>query len=232
MLKHLFSFLLLSVITISSCFADTNTYRIKIGDFTRLKVFNNAIVVYRSNPDSVGYAVYTADKEMANAFIFSNNNKGVLRVEVATNHTDKKNLPVVTVYSRFIDNIESSSTECVFIESPMPCPTVKIKLIGNGKLIVNNISSTTTDIQLSTGNGTIVATGMTDKATIKTIGTGIIQADELEAKDVACSILGSGNIGCFPTENLIIKGIGSTKIYYKGEPKIKKSGGGTLIQIR
>lgn len=232
MLKHFITFVLLSVITVSSCFADTNTYRIKVGDFTRLKVFNNATVIYRSNPDSIGYAVYNAERDMADAFLFSNNSRGVLKVEVATEHTYDQNLPTIIVYSRFIDNIESSSSETVFIESPSPCPTIKIKLVGNGKLVVNNINSTTTEINLSTGNGTIVATGFTDNAKIKTVGTGIIQADKLEATDVNCSILGSGDIGCNPKESLSVKGIGSTKIYYKGEPKIKKSGGGHLIQIK
>ena len=230
--RYLIITFLLSIIYITSGFAETNTYRIKVGDFTHLKIVNNINVNYRCNPDSAGYAVFKTDDSFANAFIFSNNNKGVLKIETATEYAGKEDLPTVTVYSDYLNNIDSSSEKTVFIDTPTPCPIFKAKLIGNGKLIVNNLKTTTAEIQLSTGNGTIVANGNVDKAMIKTIGAGTIQADELKAKEVTCIILGTGSIGCHPIELLQTKGIGSTKIYYKGNPKIKKNGGGNIIQLK
>ena len=219
------------IISAISCFADTNTYRIKIGDFTHLKVVNNINVIYRCNPDSTGYAVYDADRTFANAYIFSNN-KGTLKIELATEHAGKEDLPTLTVYSDYLNSVESSSEKSVFIDTPSPCPLFKTKLIGNGKIIIDNLKANTAEIQLSTGNGTIVANGSVNTAKIKTIGTGTIQADELTAKEVICTILGTGSIGCHPTELLQSKGIGTTKIYYKGNPTIKKSGGGNIIQLK
>ena len=233
MTKILTSLLLLILITSVSgnIQAQTNTYRINVGDFTSLKVYDNATVIYKSNPDSVGYAVYEAEHKFANAFIFSNNGKGTLKVQVVTEDVNLDNLPVVYVYSTYLNEVESSSAAATFIDSPAPCPLVKARLIGNGKLIINNINATTTELHLATGNGTIVANGNCKKTKIKTVGTGVIQADELESKEVHCSILGTGTIGCNPTELLKVKGIGSTKIYYKGSPEIKKNGGGKLIPI-
>ena len=231
MLRNLATAILLSIITAISCFAEVNTYRIKIGDFTHLKVVNNINVVYRCNPDSAGYAVYDADRTFANAYIFSNN-KGTLKIELATEHSGKDSLPTLTVYSEYLNSIESSSEKTVLIDTPLPCPLFKTKLIGNGKIIIDNLKATTAEIQLSTGNGTIVTNGNVNTAKIKTIGTGTIQADELIAKEVICTILGTGSIGCYPTELLQTKGIGTTKIYYKGNPIIKKSGGGNIIQLK
>ena len=231
MFRNLATVILLSIISAISCFADTNTYSIKIGDFTHLKVVNDINVIYRCNPDSAGYAVYNADRTFANAYIFSNK-KSTLKIEIATEHAGEDSLPTLTVYSDYLNSIESSSEKIVFIDTPSPCPLFKTKLIGNGKIIIENLNATTTEIQLSTGNGTIVVNGSVNTAKIKTIGTGTIQADELTAKEVICTILGTGSIGCHPTDLLQTKGLGTTKIYYKGNPTIKKSGGGNIIQLK
>ena len=59
----------------------------------------------------------------------------------------------------------------------------------------------------------------------------MIQADGLEAQSVKCSVLGTGSIGCWAVDNLDVRGIGTTKIYYRGEPKVKKVGGARLLPI-
>lgn len=231
MTKQFITVLLTVIMSVAACFADSKTYTLSVGDFTCLKALNNANVIYRSNPDSIGYAVFEAEHRYAKAYIFSNNKAGTLKIEVAPEFANDDTLPTVYVYSQFINKIESSSTSTVFIDTPTPCPLLKAKLIGNGRLIINNITATTAEINLSTGNGTIVANGTCSHLKIKTIGTGVIQADELIATDVDCTILGTGSIGCNPRTSLNVKGIGSTKIYYKGQPQIKKSGGGTLIPM-
>ena len=231
MTKQFITVLLTVIMSVATCFADSKTYTLSVGDFTCLNTLNNANVIYRSNPDSIGYAVFEAEHRYAKAYIFNNNKAGTLKIEVAPEFADDDTLPTVYVYSQFINKIESSSTSTVFIDTPTPCPLLKAKLIGNGRLIINNITATTAEINLSTGNGTIVANGTCSHLKIKTIGTGVIQADELIATDVDCMILGTGSIGCNPRTSLNVKGVGSTKIYYKGQPQIKKSGGGTLIPM-
>ncbi|MDE5645853.1 MAG: hypothetical protein K2I45_09485, partial [Muribaculaceae bacterium] len=44
--------------------------------------------------------------------------------------------------------------------------------------------------------------------------------------------LGTGSIGCWPERALDVRGIGTTKIYYRGDPRIKKVGGARLWQIK
>ena len=43
--------------------------------------------------------------------------------------------------------------------------------------------------------------------------------------------MGGGTIGCWALDKLECRGIGSTRIYYKGEPEIKKVGGGKLFPL-
>ena len=84
---------------------------------------------------------------------------------------------------------------------------------------------------LATGNGTIVITGSAAEAKYVMVGTGTIQADLLCADVVKCTVVGSGAIGCWPTESISVKGLGSTKVYYRGDPVVKKGPGLKLFRI-
>ena len=84
---------------------------------------------------------------------------------------------------------------------------------------------------IKSGNGTISISGHCQTANFTMLGNGTIQADRLEAVTVSCKMLGQGSIGCWPTEELKVRGIGNTKIYYKGSPKISKKGGGKLYPL-
>ncbi len=63
------------------------------------------------------------------------------------------------------------------------------------------------------------------------VGTGLIEAEGLEAMAVKCSILGTGDITCWPVKKLDVRGIGTTKIQYKGNPEIKKVEGARFFLL-
>lgn len=208
----------------------TDTYTIDLGQFSKVRVTDNARVVYRNNPDSTGCAQYRGAKEFADAFILSVK-QGQLRVQVSTEDVGNPDLPILYIYSDFLSSMESSSDLPVIVESCAPCAEMALTLVGNGTLTAENVRANVTKAYLKTGNGTINVSGRTREAVFRMLGTGLISADRLEAEKVTCSILGSGSIGCWPLESLQVKGIGSTKIYYKGNPSIKKSGGGKLFPL-
>lgn len=210
---------------------ELHDYAIKVGDFSKLKVSDNCNVIYTTNPDSLGYAYFRAEREFADAFIFSNSS-GTLKIQVNTEDVGKKGLPTVHIASRFLTDIESSSTLKVSISSPAPCAIIKSTLIGNGTLIVEGVNSDKAEASLKTGNGTLTISGSCQQAKLSMLGTGTLQADMLKANEVSCRILGSGTIGCWPVEKLSTSGIGSTKVYYKGNPvSVKKRGGGKLLRL-
>lgn len=209
---------------------DVQRYKVEVGQFDRLKVTDNVNVVYRCLPDSTGFVQYVGAKEFADAFILTPE-KGQLRVQVSVEDVGNPNLPVLYVYSDFLTEVTNDSDFTVRVESPAPAAEFKATQVGNGTLTVENIKANKVKASLATGNGTINLSGDTQEAALNMLGTGMISADRLKSRKVTCKILGSGSIGCWPEEALNVRGIGSTKIYYKGNPKVKKTGGGKLFQL-
>lgn len=205
-------------------------YELEVGAFDRLTLYDNASVVYRSVPDSTGFIAYEGVEDFADAFIFENSD-GNLKIQVSTEDVGKPGLPVIRVYSDFLTSVENSSDSIVRIEASTPVPKFSAKLIGNGTILANGINASDVRATIVTGNGTISLDGITRKAQLKMIGTGIIQADRLKADDVRCSVVGNGQIGCWAIEKLDVRGLGSSKIYYKGKPSIKKVGSGKIFPL-
>ncbi len=223
----IFSLLIASVFTAA---AQKRTYRIEVGRFDKVNITDNVNVIYRSDPDSTGMAVFTGEEEFANAFIFTNN-KGKLRIQVDTEDVNNPKLPTLYIYSDYITEIENSSEFTATVENTIAVPRFSAKQIGNGKIVSTGLESGSVEAHLATGKGTVMLTGKADKAVFKMVGTGMIQADSLEVSEVKCSILGTGEIICWPLKKLDVRGIGTTKIFYKGNPKIKKVGGGKVFPV-
>ena len=216
------SSILLLVCCISATAANLVKYELKVNEFHELKVVDGINVVYSCNPDSAGLAVFTCPSDEAAAFIFNNpKGKGVLSMQLSTESIGRKNMPVVYVYSTFLTKVENSGDSLVKVLNVAKGPKFLAQLIGNGRLVVKDVKATEVNAGISTGNGTLVIAGECELAKIKLVGTGVIQADELKADEVSVKASGTGSVGVWPLESLSVSGVGSTKVYYKGEPKIK-----------
>ena len=209
---------------------DAENYKVEVGQFDKVKVLDNVNVVYRCMPDSTGWVQYRGAKEFADAFIITPKD-GTLKIQVSTEDVGHPDLPTLYIYSDFLTSVENSSAFDVVVESSAPCAEFSAKEIGNGRIAVENVRANVVKATIATGNGTVSISGKCQRADLKMVGTGVISAVLLEAETVNCRILGGGSIGCWPVDKLSVKGIGSTKIYYKGDPDIKKSGGGKLFQL-
>lgn len=213
----------------SICYAET--YTIETGQFEKLKINGNIKVIYKNLPDSTGYATYEAPEGNEDIFTFSIKKDGTLKVEPSDEKWGQQNLPVVHLYSDFLNAVESYSELSVDILSIAPNSTLIVTQVGNGSITVDNLKSNTVKATINTGNGSIFLTGECVNATYRMIGSGLISADRLSAENVKCRVLGTGSIGCWPIDNLTVSGLGSTKIYYKGKPNIKKMVGGKLYEL-
>ncbi len=229
-MKKFFAIFAILISLVLPAQARTETFRLKVGQFDKLAVYDNVHVIYHANPDSTGYVVYKADESLADIFLFTNS-KGTLKIQVATENVTVPDLPVLHVYSDYLSHVENSSEYSVKILSNQSVPRFTLKQMGNGEIIANNIKAGEVEANFVTGNGVIAISGICEKAIYKMIGAGTIQADEMKALDVNCKIMGGGSIGCWANNRLEVRGIGSTKIYYKGTPQIKKVGGGKLFPL-
>lgn len=196
-----------------------NTYKIDVGDFTKLKVSSPINVRYVSNPDSAGMVVFEASQQMASIIAFSNN-KQKLTVEFTTRGVHYFDAPTVTVYSNFLVSAENNADSLLRLVKVAPGPELKIKLMGNGRISATDIQANEVSASIATGHGSIVLSGKCDKASLTSMSTGAIQADNLEAQDVTCKIVGTGEIGCWAVNKLAISPLclGSGVIYYRGMP--------------
>jgi len=205
---------------------------LKVGTFTSLEVVNDLDVTCRAVPDSVGCVRFFCEDELASSIMFEN--KGTnLKVMTSPDFMDApEKLPAVIVYTDALEKVQSSSERHVHIEMPAKCPKFKAVLIGNGTIDVTDLSTTRLIGVIATGNGNLNIAGTADDTLFKLTGTGKIVAHNLSCNKVTCHVFGGGEIFCHPTEELVLKGLGSTRVYYKGKPaKIKKTGLGKLISM-
>lgn len=224
-------FVLVAALTLVSLAAGARTYTVNVGQFEKLKVNGNISVVYKNLPDSTGIARYEAPEDSQDCFSFSTKGDGSLKVEPSDDKWGDLNLPVVYLYSDFLSSVESFSEKNVEVESLAPCASFSVTQVGNGSISVDNVKCNNLTAAITTGNGQIYITGICVNANFRMVGAGLISADRLKADNVKCRILGTGSIGCWPQQNLNVTGLGSTKIYYKGNPAIKKTGGGKLFEL-
>ncbi len=231
MLKHFLSLLTVAACALSGLAAEPQTYRMEVQDFNELQVIDALDVVYRCNPDSAGMAVFTATPDVVPVIIFSNN-KSKLKIQI---NSDTRPLPakfpVITVYSNYLSAVENSGSGTVKVETLAPGAQFKARIIGNGTLIADNIHATQTEGSLDTGKGRLVLNGETRSAKFKNIGTGSIEASDLKAETVSVTILGTGPVECLASQELNVKGIGSGKVYVKGNPTVKKRSIGKIDVI-
>ena len=211
--------------------SQAETYTVETGQFEKLKINGNLRLVYSNKPDSTGLARYEAPEGNNEIFSFSIKKDGTLKVQPSDEKWGQSDLPVVYVYSDFLSSVESFSELTVDIAKLSPVSNFSVTQVGNGTITVDNLKCNTVKASINTGNGSIYLSGDCVTANFMMVGSGLISADRLAAENVKCRVIGTGSIGCWPLDNLTVTGLGSTKIYYKGKPNIKKTLGGKLYEL-
>lgn len=220
---------LLLALVVPVC-ASAETYSINVGEFSRLKVIEGINVDYRCNSDSAGVAFFECDDPDRASAIGLTKNGEELTVSLTSANRVYDRLPTLRVYSSFLTKVENSGDSMVRVLTVAPCPNFNVTQIGNGRIVVRDISATRVRARITTGNGTIVLFGKCDEAVLNMTGTGHLQADGLKAATVKVSAYGTGSVGCFPTGTLTVHGIGSTSIYYRGHPEVRNRAVGVKLE--
>lgn len=207
-------------------------YELKIGDFTNLRILNDVNVVWKSHPDSAGYVRFYAEERFADAFIFDNNGKGLLKVRIAYDISGEGEFPTIYLYSNSLTTVRNASNCNLTIYNPPITSKFKAEEIGNGSISIYGLQCSKVEAVINTGNGRVTLRGKAQNADFRMIGTGEIRALDLICNECKCSIFGTGAIYCNVLKSLKVQGVGSTSIYYKGSPQqVKKRGGGKLIHV-
>ncbi|MBO5052779.1 MAG: DUF2807 domain-containing protein [Muribaculaceae bacterium] len=207
-------------------------YSLNIKDFSEIDVIDGINVIHKCNSDSAGIVTFVSTDDIAHRILFSNN-KNKLKIELVTDGAVIKNLPTITVYSSFLGKAENSGDSTLIVENPVPASSFKACITNNGTLIVHNVHATQVDAKIETGRGHIVIDGKASSVKLTNVGKGTLEAGNLKADEVSCIVLGTGPIDCYATEKLIVKGMGSNRIYVKGHPKeiVNRTIGAKIEQV-
>ncbi len=205
--------------------AQSKHHVINVGDFTEVKVVSNINVDYVASTDSAGMICFTADDDAVVNLIEASLKKGRLRIAVKNDENKSVtgvDLPTLRIYSSFLQKVENEGDSTVRVLTSTPVPNFSARLIGNGALVVREVKATSVDCSLLTGHGRMAVYGSCTDARFNLAGTGIIQADGLQAVNANCFATGTGEIGV-NAQKIKISGAGSGTIYYTGNPAITKS---------
>lgn len=203
--------------------AHAERHTINVGEFNELVVNDNINVIYSNEKDSVGLVTFELEKQYA-SLVMAERNKGKLKLQLdAEASTRLQTMPTIRVYSSYLSKAVNNNDSTLTLLSIAPGAKVDLQLSSNGKILAYGIDAVDCSLKIITGKGTIIASGRCSNLTINNVGTGIIQADEVDAKHVKCALMGTGTIGCAPSETLNVKGLGSGKIYYTGKPVITRN---------
>ena len=218
-MRRLLISVLLVTVTVLAAGAQVERHEIKVGNFTRLAMMDDINVNYRCNADSAGLAVLTCSQDIIQHLMFNLSNKGRLSIQVDDEYERRGHLPTITIYSASLEEAENDGDSTLRVTGLPPMKDFKVRLTDNGKVIVRNVRASQLELQILSGKGKIIASGECDHLNLRLIGTGEIQADQVEATEVSCRIVGTGTLGCKVNGGpLKVSGSGTGKVYYKGKP--------------
>lgn len=207
------------------------SYDLNVGEFSELRVSDGVNVDYTSDTAKAGRAYFNCPAQQASAFMFTNKG-GRLTIQLSPENIGTRNLPTISVHSKYLTKVENTSDSTVRVLSVNGSPKFEAKLEGNGHLIVRGIDANEVKGTMRLGHGTLILTGKCKEAKLNLTGTGVIQADELVAVEASVSAKGTGSVGVNAAVSLGIYGMGSTSVYYIGTPAIKnRSVGLKLIPL-
>lgn len=230
-MKTLNTFILFVISAFALSAQSLTGYDLNVGEFSELRVTDGINVDYRCSADSAGRAFFNCRTSMASAFMFTNKG-GKLTIQLSQESIGTKDLPTIIVSSKYLTKVENTGDSTLRILSVPGSPKFEAKLEGNGRLVVRDINATEVKASLRLGHGTLVISGKCTEAKLNLTGTGVIQADELEAEEASVNAKGTGSVGVNATNRLGVYGMGSTSIYYIGSPEIKnRSVGLKLIPL-
>lgn len=199
--------------------AQAKHFVIKVGNFERLALVDNINVNYHCNPDSAGLAVFDCTQDVADGLIFRLSSTGRLSIQVENETEYHSQLPTITLYSSSLHEAENAGDSTLRLSGLPMMPEFKVRLLDNGKIIARGLRASQLEMHILSGKGKIIASGKCDDLSLRLVGTGEIQADQVTATNVSCRIMGTGSIGCHVDGGqLKVNGSGTGKVYYKGTP--------------
>lgn len=204
--------------------------RADMGFFNRIRLHTDINIRCKASNDSIGWISYDGlgcgnDAVVA---VVNNDVMTIYHKEVA-----KEELPdTVYVFFPQLVSVANAYNATLAIDSLCTENKFKAELQGNGQITIGNLHAKEAELTVLTGNGIItVKQGNCNKIKARIVGTGQINMSGLISDETMLRCFGTGSIDCPQAQNIKIRGLGTTKIYYTGNPKIKRKGNARIIKV-
>lgn len=196
-----------------------DSYKLKFHDFNELTVVDDINVDYICDPSKAGMVEFEAPKNLVSSIIFEPS-KTKLYIKLAASDSVYRQLPTIKVYSSYLTSVKNDGDSLVRVLSVADGPKFSCRVIGNGKIIVQDVKTNELSASIFAGNGKITIFGECKVANLKVTGSGTIQAEELKSLEANCTA-SHGSIYCDAVEKLSVGGV-SGNVFYRGTPELKK----------
>ena len=203
---------------------DLQSYEIKTGEYSRIKVDGYCEVRYFASPsDSVTLEVQANLREYYVVEVV--NNELVLRTTKNVNFGNDL-IPVLTVSAPSLDRVAIEGAGNFTTYDKIEADTFDFIFSGagesNAELDVNRLL-----VDIS-GAGSIEISGRADTAVLKFSGAGELEALPLKTREAEIDISGIGTVRISCSEKLTVNASGMGTVEYKGSPSIDISRGGMV----
>ena len=200
---------------------DDTTCIDSIGTFHRIELYGNVDVVCHITNDTTSLISFSHPEYRKLYYI--TNKRGTLTISVMQEFEGNPDLPKIEVFTDSLSSVNNSYDRILKITGTIISDSFKAKQQGNGTIIIDGLQSDKVSLSSTAGKGTVeVLSGRCCSLSCNITGTGSMEASNFEADKVSCRFFGGGKIICSPLNTLSVFGIGSTKVYYNGNPEIKK----------
>jgi hypothetical protein len=159
---------------------------------------------------------------------------GVLRVGVRGGAAlNSRNRVVVKVSFRDLASISVYGAGDVAVDR-VRGPIFETSLYGSGNVTVDRIDGADAVALLLTGSGNFQAGGGARSLGALVRGSGDVRAGQLQVREAAVRIMGSGDVTVHAVDRLEVEIHGSGDVRYRGQPQLIRRirGSGSVVQLR
>lgn len=143
------------------------------------------------------------------------------------------NKPQIYITVKNLNRLRVSSFGSFTSDKKLKTKTLKITASGNSKVKIKNLEAKKLEVKSSGSSKLDLESKGVDDFVIKASGSSRINAFKLPSTEVSIQISGSANANILPQDALHVRVSGSSKVFYKGEPKVFShiTGSGKLIEM-
>lgn len=192
---------------------------ITITDYNAIKFSGGASLTYEQKPDVAPYLRIEIDENIFPLLIIESEN-GILTFKCKDNISPTK----YNIYtnSSGLEQLRVSGSLKANVKNKLVTDKFDVHISGSGTVQVDALECNTFKSSVS-GSGDIILAGSAKEMNCSISGSGKINAWPMVADSVYCKVSGSGDFEVHAIDYLNVSISGSGSVMYKGEPRIDQS---------